>query len=591
MKKKVDEKGIVYLEQPQIPTLSLIISLFSLLLISLGTFSIFATQAPLETPQSTTSQAVVQGGPVSIATSHSPDQLAVHQLNTIDLKINTTGIQTQGTTLVFNIITNTTDVINVETISTSNLRATSQEVQKTSDGFLVKSVAVPAGTGPFSTTTPTAFLRITFNPHSAGLFRLAFDQDYSHVYLVNSHEEILGKIPQMDYTILADKGNACNQSCSSNNDCAVNLRCYNGACRSATNLTSDSCSTTSVITQVACNQGCANSSQCANGNYCFENRCRAPGNPDSTVCARVTQVTYTSIVKACNVSCTSNKECAVNLRCYNGACRLATNPSSTSCTPSNVASVSYIYNTPAPAAQPAKGSKGEEIVIPTPAASPAVKPTASPTVKPVPSATPNSTSNPFVWPTPIPATMAAVLTPSPTPKVTPTPVATEPSLMSKIQQMFAFKDISFPLIAVISGVVLLIISLLLLLTKRGRKLPNVESGSALKPTMYSKQPTTQEQSLEQRIAELKTAQNKPDMQFGKPAEVKPTMHAAPNQAQAPAANNQPKEKVALPPSTLTVQAPNQPPAPPMPASSTMLDRMKYKGVMDKMPENKQGSSN
>jgi len=570
MKKKVDEKGIVYLEQPKIPTLSLAISLFSLLLISLGTLSIFAIQTPLQQSQDSTSKAAIQNGPVIISSERSPNLLSIRQLNTIDLLINTAGIQTQGTTMIFNVVTNTADVINVDTVSTSNLRATSQEVQKTSDGFLVKVVAVPAGTGPFSTTTATRFLRITFNPHNAGLFRLAFDQDYSHVYRANSSEEILGKIPQMDFTVLADKGNSCNHTCSSNDDCAVNLRCYNGTCRSVTNLSSDTCAISTVVTQVACNQGCANSSQCTNGNTCFENRCRAPGNPDSTVCASVTNTSYTTIIKACNIACSSNKECAVNLRCYGGACRLASNPSSSSCTPSNVASVSSIYTT----SNTGSSTKGEEILLPTP------KATASGAVKP--------TASPFVWPTPVPATGAAVIT-VPTPKpivVTPSPAANS-TFLSRLRQQSSIQNLSFPLIAVVAGVVLLIIALLLLLTRGQRtphQLPQVQTPSP----MNSRPPTTQEQSLEQRIADLKSAQTQEKSQMTmspvtlpRPAQPVPAtpipMKTEPDQKPIE------KETFTVPPSTLSIQPTEATAAPASQNSGTMMDRLKNKGVMDKMP--------
>ncbi len=620
MKKKVDEKGIIYLEQPQIPTLSLVISLFSLLLISLGTLSIFAIQKPLQESQTITSKAAVQNGPVIVTSDHSPDQLSTHQINKVDLLINTSGIQTQGVTLVFNVVTATTDVINVETLGSANLKAKSQEVQKTSDGFLVKVVAVPTGTAPFSSTSATRFLRITFNPQSAGLFRLAFDEDYSHVYLSTKSQELLGKIPQMDYSIVADAGNSCNHTCSTNDDCAVNLRCYNGACRSATNLSSDSCQTTTVVTQVGCNQGCATSSQCANGNTCFENRCRAPGNPDSTVCANVTYVTYNTITKACNASCSSNKECAVNLRCYNGACRLATNPSSTSCTPSNVPVVSSIYATPAPTPTPTPvPAKGEEVVPPLTSPSPLV-------------ATAQPSATPFEWPTPVPASEAgAITTPSPTPTATPTPAAS-PSFLDQLRAQAFLQNISFPLIAVVAGVLLLIISLLLLLTRHKRTPKNPPSGSAsrLATANLEKQPTKQEQSLEERIAELRAAQKAPAAEPAMPVKVletKPKSEPAPKKVippveieitpdvitpelingkpEEPAAPEAPapvkpvqkptpkpevkaevkpeKETIVVPPSTLTLQTPVESAAPTAQGSSSMMDRLKYKGVMDKMP--------
>src|SRR5476651_898466 len=129
MKHQVDEKGIIYVDRPTIPTASILISLFSLILISLGTLSIFFLQKPLQQVQNIAPKAAVDNGQVSLSSAQSPSQFLVNQLNTIDLLANTNGVQTQGVTLVFNIITKTVDTINVETLAAANLQATSEEVQ------------------------------------------------------------------------------------------------------------------------------------------------------------------------------------------------------------------------------------------------------------------------------------------------------------------------------------------------------------------------------------------------------------------------------------------------------------------------------
>lgn len=496
---KVDEKGIIYVDQPRVPTVSLVISLFSLLLISLGAVSIFALQKPVAETQQVTSQAAVQSGPVTISSSQSPSTFYNSQANTVDLNINTKGLQTTGVTSVFTVVTDTSDSLNVEVLSSSNLRSTSQEVQKTTTGFIVKVVAVPAGTGPFSSTTALPFLRLTFNPHGTGSFNIIWDQVYSHVYLTsNNSTEELGFAPQMSFVI------ANNPSATAN---------------------------TAVVNQRACNQECANNAQCKTGLMCFDNRCRQPGNPDSTVCANVTQITYNGLVKSCNVACTSNKQCDINLRCYNGTCRLASNPSSSSCTPSTVPVITSTYpSVPAATPNPLAGEKGEVIVVPT--------------------ATPSA--SPFVWPTPSPITQV-----KPTPAaVYQTEVPTDiqsssnplTNFLNQLRAQSSASSLSFPIIAVIAGVVLLIVALLLLI-RRSTRPPKVSLPPAA--PLNPRPASTEEQSLEKRIAQLKSQEAVP---------------AAP-------------DDVVVPPTSLTLQSA---PVPQFPQSSensnTMMQRIKEKGL-------------
>lgn len=125
----------------------------------------------------------------------------------------------------------------------------------------------------------------------------------------------------------------CNESCASNNDCAVNLRCYSGQCRLATNVTSESCSNPpDQGLSFSCDEYCSDTNECAGDLICQNNRCRNPENVTSTNCADLSVAQRSSVTKSCNQSCSSNAECDVNLRCYQGACRLATNPGSYSCT-------------------------------------------------------------------------------------------------------------------------------------------------------------------------------------------------------------------------------------------------------------------
>lgn len=140
---------------------------------------------------------------------------------------------------------------------------------------------------------------------------------------------------------------SCNESCSSNNDCAVNLRCYSGQCRLATNVTSQTCAAQpDQGLSFSCNEYCSDTNECAAGLVCQNNSCRNPENVESTTCADLTIAQRTSVVRSCNQSCSSNSQCDVNLRCYQGACRLATNPGSYSCTASTKKVVSNaVYGT------------------------------------------------------------------------------------------------------------------------------------------------------------------------------------------------------------------------------------------------------
>ncbi len=545
MKHKVDEKGIIYVEQPHLPTLSLVISVFSLALISLGSLSIFALQKPLNEAQNTVSKASVNNGPVLITANQAPTPLYSNQLDTIDLNINTQGYQTQGVTAIFNVTTNVTDGLNVEPLTSANLKATSQEVQRTDSGFLIKVVAVPAGTGPFSSTTSIPFLRLTFTPHSTGNFQIDFDQVYSHVYLNGSNnKEELGMVPQMNFSVVTNTalGSSCNQACGKNSDCAVNLGCFNGVCRSASNPSSTNCNVT-IATDKTCYQTCSTSAQCLTGLACFNNRCVNPQNPDSSVCAGITQITYNTVISSCNQNCSSNKDCAVNLRCYQGTCRLATNPSSLSCTPSDISTVTSIYSpaTSVTGAAPV-GSKG--YVNPAASTSATTKTVAA--GKTATSSGTLLTNTPFSWPTPVPVVTA---TPAPAPVYqTAVPPTSDSSnffsdFLNKLRNQSSSANISFPLIAVIAGIVLLIMALLLLITKRKQT-----TSPATKPGVPSnpRPSTPEEKSLEQRIAELKAAQKPAAPTFATTTPI--------------SAVNTPVSNVAtLPTNTLTQVQPTQPP--------------------------------
>lgn len=151
---------------------------------------------------------------------------------------------------------------------------------------------------------------------------------------------------------------ACNESCQSNADCAVGLRCFNtgseSLCRLATNTSSTTCSAATSNTSnsnsnqadlASCNEYCTSNAQCESGYSCYENFCRNPRNPQDNRCTDLTEEQAAATISSCGESCQSNADCAINLRCFTGECRLATNVSSTSCTPATYQTISTQYET------------------------------------------------------------------------------------------------------------------------------------------------------------------------------------------------------------------------------------------------------
>lgn len=200
----------------------------------------------------------------------------------------------------------------------------------------------------------------------------------------------------------------CNETCQVNNDCAPGLYCYRNRCRLPENPDSDRCLAPDALQ--GCGEWCADDSECQSELTCWYNYCRNPHNIDiritdetrislaldrarETNCAdwepeesvRYRYVYYTpanyspsttyvtkggQVVPAdsagtgsgatqtqgasqgkgsasgqliqtsgsgdyqlvgCNQACNSNRNCEPNHRCYQGRCRLAINPESPSC--------------------------------------------------------------------------------------------------------------------------------------------------------------------------------------------------------------------------------------------------------------------
>jgi len=173
---------------------------------------------------------------------------------------------------------------------------------------------------------------------------------------------------------------SCNEICSSNAECAVNLACSDGRCRLATNTGSSTCqpNTTSDRGTSNCDQYCADNTECDAGYSCWYNRCRNPLNIESSSCAPLTASQQNAIAVSCNQSCATNANCATNLRCYYGVCRLANNPTHTTCAlPSRDTSNQLAKGaTPTFTPKPSPDKTGTESgTTATPSATPRVTPT------------------------------------------------------------------------------------------------------------------------------------------------------------------------------------------------------------------------
>ncbi|MBT3511650.1 MAG: hypothetical protein HN466_00995 [Candidatus Pacebacteria bacterium] len=104
---------------------------------------------------------------------------------------------------------------------------------------------------------------------------------------------------------------SCNEACSSNAECDVDLRCYNGQCRLVTNVGSSSCE-----------------AYVANNDYQSPDPTPTDPEPDTQQIADITRA-------SCNESCSNHSDCQEGLSCFNSDCRLLSNPKSTTCSPAN----------------------------------------------------------------------------------------------------------------------------------------------------------------------------------------------------------------------------------------------------------------
>lgn len=117
----------------------------------------------------------------------------------------------------------------------------------------------------------------------------------------------------------ADNGlqRQCNQYCANNGECANGYTCYFNACRRPDNLTSTNCSapsTTSTSTNTSvsqrqptttgrsCNQACTSNRDCAANLRCYQGMCRSNTNPSSPTCAPASATGSTGADKGAEAS-------------------------------------------------------------------------------------------------------------------------------------------------------------------------------------------------------------------------------------------------------------------------------------------------
>lgn len=357
--------------------------LIGVLAIAFSVVGLLLVQTPLEKPQDVRRQASIDAGEVTVSHSVNPSEVKVGEETTVFLAVNTAGVPTDGIQVLFNIVTNSFDTLTADIEKGTGLQSAGTQVERTSDGFLVQALALPAQIGqPFTTTgdISAVFLRVKFTPTRAGKVVFNFDREES-ISILHGSNPLQDKLNHIDTfeVVVRDQPGAspspspsvspspspspsaspavgginvvsCNQVCSSNAECGINQRCYNvdgtNRCRLAVNPTNERCITADTGPNYSCNQGCADTHECATGLTCWYNKCRAPLNVESTSCAALTQDETESLAASCNVACSTNADCDINLRCYEGACRLVTNPSSSTCSAATAPTISSTYTTP-----------------------------------------------------------------------------------------------------------------------------------------------------------------------------------------------------------------------------------------------------
>lgn len=378
--------------------LPLLLPFLSLFFVISGAIGLVFIQQPLGETQEIRSDASVEAGSTEIVslTSTSSDLKTLNQETTISLGFNTHNTSIRSLTAVFNIITETTNQVELVVPAMSGIEASVTELESTSDGFLAEVRLEPTGSY-FSTNYNQPFLEIRFVPSETGTIELNFDREESTAPKASNGEDTLKHVAVFKYTIAQQDSSStvksCNEKCTSNAECASGFRCYNlgteSRCRLVDNPSSSSCLTTDQASKSSCNQRCEADRDCQTGLSCYTNLCRNPKNLTSTSCANpATTTASTADTQSCNEACSSHSDCDVNYSCYNGSCRLAVNPSSSTCSATTTTTISDRYDKGSTETQTATSAAVTKPATATDSADATVSAQTSPTPLPSPTAEP-----------------------------------------------------------------------------------------------------------------------------------------------------------------------------------------------------------
>ena len=578
--------------------------LLAVLFVAFSVVGLLLIQAPLEEPQDVRRQASIDNGQVEVTHTVSPEgTVFVNQEVEVVFSITTHGVPTDGIQVLFNVVSSSFDTMTADIIPGAGLQAAGSQVQRTADGFLVQTLALPAQIGqPFASDSVMPFLSVTFTPREAGTVVLHFDQEES-ISLLHGSDPLEDKLKHISPVSLVVEDPtdtpgvspspspstnpspspstspspsptpavggievvSCNEQCASNAECGINQRCYDvdgvGRCRQAVNPTNERCITQQAGQNYACNKGCADSFECASGLVCWYNQCRDPQNVESTSCTALTETESESLAASCNTSCSTNADCNINLRCYQGACRLVTNPSSSSCAAATEPTVSSVY------AQPKGGTDAGSSSNSDTGASGAA--TIGFAASPQPSSVPTDDSG-------VKEKGAA------TSLLDSIPVTENETALDVLLTMLKTPESALPLIVIGAGLGLLILALIVLLVKRMlRNRPKAmaspttskQSRASTGTTQSAKTPVEQRQNMN---TPLTTARSMTTPTASMPTQETLTRRAESTQHQPP--TSAPSEEKASSPAP--VQQENTPSAPSATNTqgSSMLQRMKDKGI-------------
>lgn len=337
-----------------------------------GIIGLVFVQKPLSEPQELLSDASEDQDIWPKISANLPDQVFyVNEISQIALNLNSEELNIKKINVVFNIINDDLEDLAITVNAATGLRAETVEVEEVEDGYLVNVLAVKSNPNDQIALDNETFIRIDFTPKSEGNISINFDEDNTYIETPSLAYSIEAQTINFDIkTIQNDDDDdeiaikECNQSCSSNSDCAVNFRCFDtgssNRCRLATNPSSSKCSSQPDLgPNKQCNQECESLKDCTQGLSCWSGTCRNPSNVESVSCADQTTQEKEISVNSCGEFCSSNADCAINFRCYQSACRLVTNPSSLTCSAYTEKKVSQIYDQTAENASESANAEGK----------------------------------------------------------------------------------------------------------------------------------------------------------------------------------------------------------------------------------------